>query len=147
MTIEAHHPPATTSPGLRLPVYALRLVSRHREADGVRWYSGSAWTEDRGQFLGGERSVYTWLHAILGKPASASTEWTRLYWRIRDAAGGPLSRDRVPARFHHDVDRLPGLFQALETASWCSACHAAPALPATGYCAWCAAAPIGRRCA
>lgn len=135
------------SPRVLLPPYRLVLRSVRAgsfDAPGGPTWLGSEWREDRSELLGGERSVCSWLRAVHAKSEAQSREWARLYWRVRDAAGWPVSRETVPARLLHDAESHAWLFNQLARASWCTGCLAAPALDAAGFCAWCGVAPIGR---
>src|SRR5690348_9215718 len=100
-------------PRVLLPPYKLWLTSvRDGPTDAPTW-RGSEWREDRSELLGAERSVFYWLHALLGRPRAQSLEWTRLYLRVRDASGWPVTRETVPARLLHDVVSHEQLFDRL----------------------------------
>jgi hypothetical protein len=130
-------------PLVRLPAYAMRLRSGSaRSAAGDTVWLGSEWRTDERDHLGGERSVWTYIHAVAGRSADQAARWTALYWRVRDATGWPVTIERVPAALLHDVRQHATLFDRLGHASWCVACHGAPALPAHWLCWWCAAAPV-----
>lgn len=149
--------PAVEVSRLRLPVYRLRLRKEpfYRRArfggqHEQRW--ASSWETDESDLLGGERSVWTWLHAIRGKSPADATKLTVLYWSIRELGGchpdRPFTLDEVPASRQFDVRRVETMFALLTDATWCAACRSAPMrLDAAQYpylCAWCACAPIAR---
>lgn len=143
--------PAVAVSRLHLPVYRMRLHRQpyHARQGGrceQRWTS--EWTIDDTDPLGGERSVYTWLHAIRGNVERDALKLTVLYWSIR-AIGGthpdrPFDLDEVPASRQLDCRHYVGMFELLADATWCDACRSAPMASDRGLCLWCEAAPIGR---
>jgi hypothetical protein len=126
---------------LELPPFRMWL-EKEVTRDG-EWVS--SWTIDRSELLGGERSVFYWLHAICKRSREDAIRLTRLYYRVRDEGdcfpGRPFVIEDVAAGIRRDVAPHAWMFDALAHATWCVACRANPQVVGS-LCAWCARAPI-----
>lgn len=109
----------------------------------VRWTS--AWSVDRSEPIGGERSVFYWLHAMQQRSRVDAVHLGKMYWSVRDDGGcfpgRPFSLGDVAAGVRRDVQPHTWMFAALADASWCQGCKANPKLLGE-FCVWCAQAPI-----